>query len=59
MKAKSVEDVLGIIVRHMAYHSDFFVEAMTDGNVEDQVSHGSALAALKMLKMEIEGEQKW
>ena len=59
MNAKSVDDVLNILEKHIAYHSDFFREAIADGDAEDQISYASALAALKMLKIEIVGMKKW
>lgn len=59
MKAKTVEDVNEIISKHMDIHKGYLMVASLTDNDEDKMQHSSALATLKMLKMEMDGEKEW
>ena len=59
MKAKTVEDVNEIISKHMDIHKGYLMVAVLTDNDEDKMEHSSALATLKMLKMEMDGEKEW
>ena len=59
MKAKTIEDVNEIISKHMDIHKGYLMVASLTDNDEDKMQHSSALATLKMLKMEMDGEKEW
>ena len=58
-KGLTVDDVYSIIIKHSVYHTDCLLDAHIQNNEEDMLCHSSALATLKMLKMEMDGEKEW